>query len=112
MTQIDEPNIDDKIREMLFSWHKWRDYYYSDLKEQVITDDEWKVTRDKIDDDAIKAIKAFIATQIQEARNKTINEVIEAIEPNQQGQWQDDGGNVAWYLDELLDRIAQLRSTQ
>ena len=68
MTQIDEPNIDDKIREMLFSWHKWRDYYYSDLKEQVITDDEWKVTRDKIDDDAIKAIKAFIATQIQEAR--------------------------------------------
>ena len=67
MTQIDEPNIDDKIREMLFSWHKWRDYYYSDLKEQVITDDEWKVTRDKIDDDAIKAIKAFIATQIKEA---------------------------------------------
>ena len=63
-------------------------------------------------DVAVDKIITLIATQIQEARNKTINEVIEAIEPNQQGQWQDDGGNVAWYLDELLDRISQLRSTQ
>lgn len=50
----------EKIREILFNWHKWRDYYYSDLKEQVITDDEWKVTRDNIDDKAITQIETLI----------------------------------------------------
>ena len=112
MTQIDEPNIDDKIREMLFSWHKWRDYYYSDLKEQVITDDEWKVTRDKIDDDAIKAIKALIATQIQEAR---INELKNLLADDGQCICQLANQEVCdhnWSLcNTVKDRIAQLRST-
>lgn len=63
-----DTSIDEQIREMLFNWHKWRDYYYSDLQEQVITDDEWKVTRDKIDYDAIEKIKALISDQVAKAR--------------------------------------------
>ena len=76
MTQIDEQDttsIDEQIRDMLFNWHKWRDYYYSDLQEQVITDDEWEVTRDKIDYDAIEKIKALISDQVAKARIETID---------------------------------------
>lgn len=54
-----------ELLEILFDWHKWRDYYYSDLKKQVITDDEWKVTRDKIDDEAVARIQAHIKAEIR-----------------------------------------------
>lgn len=115
MTGKDTTSIDEQIREVLFNWHQWRNYYYSDLQEQVITDDEWIVTRDKIDYDATEKIKALISDQVAEAYRKGYNDnardcycdskgATEGILPHK--HLMDDGESHA-----IRPDIAQLRST-
>lgn len=53
-----------ELRKILFNWHKWRDYYYSDLEEEVITEGEWTETRDKIDSKTIDDIIALFISKV------------------------------------------------
>ncbi len=54
------------------------------------------------------SIKQFISDIIDQTREETIKEIIRSVEENQKGQFEDDGGYICWYLDNLVDLLNKI----
>ena len=65
-------------------------------KSEVINDSLWYVNPDDIKE------------AISQTREETIKEIIRSVEENQKGQFEDDGGYVCWYLDNLVDLLNKI----
>ena len=52
--------IDDKIDKLLYEYSVWRDYYYSDFEDGVMTSKEWIKIRDNIQKEARDKLKELL----------------------------------------------------
>lgn len=51
--------------------------------------------------------KEELTNLITQTQQETLEEVLRDIETNQKGQFEDDAGNICWYLDDLVKTIKQ-----
>lgn len=56
---------------------------------------------DRFADKTIKLFEAYTATQTK----AKLSELLEKLKENQKGQFEDDGGSICWYLDDLVSVI-------
>ena len=56
----------------------------------------------------LKNVEGYIEKVIKEEREKMSERLKEEININQKGQFEDDAGNICWYLDDLNKKIKDL----
>lgn len=59
---------------------------------------------DKFQDQKLLLVKDFISSLLEQQKK----EIIEEVKENQKGQFENDAGNICWYLDDLIKMLKNI----